>query len=176
VKILLHICCAPCTIYPLRILRERGFYVQGFFFNPNIHPFAEYIRRRDTLSDFAGHMLLSVFFYPEYPVEEFLGDILSACSERCRRCYRMRLRGAAGAARRDGFENFTTTLLYSKFQKHDWIREEGERAAGEAGVKFYYEDFRPGWEEGVETSKAMGMYRQRYCGCILSEIERFLKQ
>ncbi|HPL63297.1 MAG TPA: epoxyqueuosine reductase QueH [Syntrophales bacterium] len=172
-NIFLHICCAPCTIYPLRILREKGFQVKGFFFNPNIHPYTEYLRRRETLSEFAGRVNLSVSFSPEYPIKEFLSGMIAAGEERCRFCYRMRLRTAAVAARREGFSKFTTTLLYSRYQKQDWIREEGVKAAGEEGVEFYYEDFRPGWEEGVRKSKDMGLYRQRYCGCILSEAERF---
>jgi predicted adenine nucleotide alpha hydrolase (AANH) superfamily ATPase len=93
--------------------------------------------------------------------------------ERCRICYHMRLRHAAQLARRGRFDAFSTTLLYSKFQKHDLIREIGESAGAEAGVTFLYRDWRDGWKEGVEASKAMGLYRQAYCGCILSEQERY---
>ena len=76
-------------------------------------------------------------------------------------------------ARRGKFDCFSTTLLYSKFQKHDTIHAIGEAVAKEVGVPFHYQDFRPGWREGIEASRAMGMYRQS-CGCIYSEKERYL--
>ena len=71
---------------------------------------------------------------------------------------------------------FTTTLLVSPYQKHDLIREVGERVAKETGIPFYYVDFRPGWHEGVRISRERQMYRQPYCGCIFSEKERYCKQ
>jgi hypothetical protein len=78
-------------------------------------------------------------------------------------------------AKRGKFDYFTTTLLYSKFQKHDEIKSIGEAVAKDVGVKFYYYDFRDGWKEGIEESKRLGMYRQQYCGCIYSEKERYFK-
>jgi predicted adenine nucleotide alpha hydrolase (AANH) superfamily ATPase len=78
-------------------------------------------------------------------------------------------------AKRGKFDAFTSTLLYSKFQKHDRIRELGESVARAVGVPFVYRDFREGWKHGVETSKRLGMYRQQYCGCIYSEKERYFR-
>jgi hypothetical protein len=72
-----------------------------------------------------------------------------------------------------GCGGFTTTLLYSKFQKHDLIRELGDRVGQEIGIPFVYRDFREGWQEGVRVSREIGMYRQPYCGCLYSEKERY---
>jgi epoxyqueuosine reductase len=174
-KILLHVCCANCAIVPFRRLGEKGKTVTGFFFNPNIHPFQEYRKRLDTVREYAERVALPVVFRDEYLLEEFLRNVASHPEDRCRYCYAVRLRATAQEAREGGYDGFTTTLLYSIYQKHDLIRETGEEAGREFGVSFLYDDFRPGWKEGVETSLAMGLYRQQYCGCIYSEKDRYLK-
>jgi predicted adenine nucleotide alpha hydrolase (AANH) superfamily ATPase len=173
VKILLHICCGPCTIYPLRILREEGHDIRGLFFNPNIHPYQEYARRRDTLISFAGQEQLPVILEEGYPLEDFLRQVAFREEERCRICYRIRLSRAAKAARQEGCDAFTATLLYSRYQKHDLIRQVAETVAEAEGIPFFYRDFRAGWSEGVRVSKERAMYRQPYCGCIYSEKERY---
>ncbi len=173
-KILLHICCAPCTIYPVASLSDSGHQVRGFFFNPNIQPYQEFSRRVAALEDYAGKTGLPIIWDRSYDLEDFLRRIVYRERERCRFCYHLRLTAAARVARGGKFEAFTSTLLYSKFQKHDLIRELGQQVGQEVGVPFYYEDFRPGWATGVAQSKQMGLYRQQYCGCIYSERERFL--
>jgi len=173
VRILLHICCAPCTIYPLRVLREGGGEVFGAFINPNIHPYQEYRKRLETLEVYAGQEELPVLRKEAYPMEEFLRQVAFREEERCRYCYTLRLTQAAETARRDRFDAFTTTLLYSRFQKHGLIRSIAESVAVQHGIPFLYRDFREGWSEGVRISKEVGMYRQSYCGCIYSEKERF---
>ena len=174
-KILLHICCAPCTIYPLRILRQEGNEVCGLFYNPNIHPYLEYRRRFDTLVSYAGEERLAVVREETYPLEAFLRQIAFREEDRCRYCYHLRLSHAARIAKRERFDAFTTTLLYSRYQKHDLIREVAEDVAGSQGIPFLYRDFREGWSEGVRISKEKGMYRQPYCGCIFSEKERYFR-
>jgi epoxyqueuosine reductase len=174
-RILLHICCANCAIYPLSKMKERGDGVMGYFFNPNIHPYQEYQKRRDTLKFYSGGTGLEVVYPDEYLLEEFLRKVAPSPAERCRTCYAIRLEAAAREARKGHYDAFSTTLLYSIYQKHLLIKEIGERVAGDVGIAFYYEDFRPGWRRGVEVSKAMGLYRQQYCGCIYSEKERFMK-
>lgn len=175
-KLLLHICCAPCTIYPLKILRQEGHHVTGCFYNPNIHPYLEYKRRLDTLKDYATKEDIQVVHDETYPMESFLRKVVFDEENRCRHCYEMRLRHAAEMAQKGSYEGFTTTLLYSKYQKHEWIQEAGEQAAAEYGVPFIYYDFRQGWSEGVEISRRLGLYRQPYCGCIYSEKDRYLKK
>ena len=172
-KLLLHICCAPCTVYPLQILRLDEHEVCGLFYNPNIHPYREYEKRLDTLQAYANQCGLSVTYKKDYNMEEFLRNVAFREKDRCRYCYYDRLQHTAHQAREGGFEGFTTTLLYSKYQDHEMIKNIGESIAIEKRITFYYWDFREGWAEGIKASKEMGLYRQQYCGCIYSEKERF---
>lgn len=172
-NILFHICCAPCAVYPLSRLRTQGFSVRGYFYNPNIHPYVEYQKRMSTVQDFAVRSGLSVSYRDGYDLDEFLVRVAGKGHERCEQCYRMRLDAAAAETNKSGSSLFTTSLLYSKYQNHDLIRAVAEEMAPEHGVQFYYEDFRKGWSEGIKESKAMGLYRQQYCGCIFSERDRY---
>ena len=175
-KILLHICCANCAIYPYELLRERRIEVAGYFFNPNIHPYQEYEKRRNAVAEYSEKVGLEVIYRDEYLLEEFLRNVAHREKERCGYCYTLRLEATAREAKKNHFDGFSTTLLQSNYQNHAAIRETGERIAKEAEIPFYYEDFRGGWRRGVEVSKAMGLYRQQYCGCIYSEKERFMKK
>lgn len=172
-KLLLHICCAPCSIYPLRILRRDGADVMGFFYRNNIHPYTECLKRQETLKEYAGQIELKLIIPNEYDLEGFLQQVVFREKDRCSYCYHARLQATAHMAKRGKFDAFSTTLLYSKFQKHELIRSIGESVGKSMGVPFFYEDFRIGWKEGIQTSKSLDMYRQQYCGCIYSEKERF---
>jgi len=172
-KILLHICCGPCAVYPVEVLSEAGHQVEGYFDNPNIHPYQEFLKRIKALEDYAAQTGLPVIWQKDYDVEEYFRLVVFREGERCRFCYQLRLGRAARVARARGYEAFTSTLLYSRHQQHELIKEVARQAADEAGVEFYYEDFRRGWAEGVAGSKAMGLYRQPYCGCLFSERERY---
>jgi predicted adenine nucleotide alpha hydrolase (AANH) superfamily ATPase len=172
-KILFHICCAPCALYPYYRLREDGLEPIGYFYNPNIHPYQEYKKRLDTVKEFSGRVGLETLIRDGYDLDEFLSRVSGRGMSRCEQCYRMRLDAAGEEAREGGFKYFTTSLLYSKHQKHELVREIGEEIAARQGIEFYYEDFRRGWREGSLESKAMGLYRQQYCGCIYSERDRY---
>ena len=172
-NILLHICCAPCAIFPLQELRTCGMHVTGFFFNNNIHPNQEYRKRLDTVRDYAAMAGLEVVYRDEYLLEEFLGAVAAEPEQRCLYCYASRLEAVASEAAARGFEAFTSSLLYSRYQKHAVITELGEQLASKYGVKFHYADFRSGWRQGIDISKELGLYRQQYCGCIYSEKERY---
>ena len=172
-KFLLHICCAPCAIYPVEQLKREGFEVQGLWYNPNIHPYQEYRRRLESFKDYAARVDLPIICKDEYGLSQFIREVVYRETERCLFCYRLRLKGAARIAKEREFPSFTSTLLVSQHQKHDLIKEVGGEAGKEAGVEFYYQDFRPGLKESIKLSKEMGLYRQQYCGCIYSEYERF---
>lgn len=174
-KLLLHICCGPCAVFPVRVLRRDAVEVMGFFYPHNIHPYSECLRRRDTLRDYADRIGLKVIFQKGYDLEGFLRSVAHREANRCTYCYHDRLRATALTARRGRFDGFTTTLLYSKFQKHELIKSIGEAVGRSVGVPFVYHDFRPGWKEGIDESKQLGLYRQAYCGCIYSEKERFYR-
>ena len=173
-KLLVHICCAPCFVAPYFHLKEEGFEVHGFWFNHNIHPYQEYRKRLETLQNFVSEENIPLIVKDEYELEDFLRKAAFRESERCYTCYYDRLKYAAIVARKGNFDAFTTTLLYSKFQKHELIKTIGEALGKEYGIPFFYRDFREYWKEGIELSKQKGMYRQQYCGCIYSERDRYL--
>ena len=173
-NILLHVCCAPCAIYPVSRLRDAGFQPTGYFYNPNIHPYTEYSKRLAAVRVYSGLAGFPVTVRDDYDLDAFLVRTVGKGPNRCEQCYRMRLDAAGAAARAQGFSLYTTSLLYSKYQKHDLIRSVALEMAREHGIELYYEDFRAGWRVGISESKAIGLYRQQYCGCVFSERERYL--
>jgi len=175
-KILLHICCANCAIFPIRVMRERNQDLTGFFYNNNIHPYQEFKKRLDTVKEYAEKVELDVIYNESYMLREFLNNVAKDPDKRCDYCYRSRLEHTAQYAADNGYDAFTTSLLYSRYQQHDRIRSFGEDIAKRYGLEFYYEDFRSGWQDGIAASKSMGLYRQQYCGCIYSEMDRYYPQ
>lgn len=174
-RILVHICCAPCFTYPHNRLSEEGHEVVGFFYNPNIHPLSEFKARLHALQRYTALKPVDVIYKDEYPLEEFIRGQLKTIDEgksRCEFCYDTRLKETAKMARQKGFDAFTSTLLESRHQPHDLIRSKAEEASKEYGIPFFYEDFRSGWKQSIKISKDLELYRQRYCGCIFSEKER----
>ncbi len=176
-RILLHICCGPCGTYPIDRLREKGFQVTGFWYNPNIHPWQEHQRRRESVQKYAEAVDLPVIWHEMYEMPLYLRAVVGheRFRERCRICYRMRLTKAAQVAAEGGFDAFTTTLLISPHQDQALIRQIGEEVAEEWGVEFYFENFRRGWSERGRLTHEHDLYRQQYCGCIYSEWERYNK-
>lgn len=172
-KILLHVCCANCSIYPVKVLREQNHKVTGFFFNHNIHPYQEFQRRLDAVKEYSAQVELPMIYCEEYFLEEFLANVAKDPANRCGYCYLSRLEETARVAAEQGFDGFSSSLLYSRYQQHDLIRQTGEKLAEQYGLQFIYADFRTGWQEGIRVSKSMGLYRQQYCGCIYSEKERY---
>ena len=177
-NLLLHMCCGPCSCYPVKKLREDGIEPTGYFFNPNIHPYKEWDMRLKTAKEFAEKVDMKIITDENYMLRDFLKKALMAESVengRCRMCYTWRLEQAAKFAAENGFDSFTSTLFYSIYQQHDLMKETAEFSAEKYGVSFYYEDFRTGWQEGTDISIDLGLYRQPYCGCIFSEEERYSK-
>jgi predicted adenine nucleotide alpha hydrolase (AANH) superfamily ATPase len=175
-KLLVHTCCGPCSIYPIQVLRDERYDVMGFYYRHNIHPYTECMRREETLTTYADSISLKLIIQPGYEIEGFLRNVAFREADRCTYCYHDRLTTTAHVAKKGKFDGFTTTLLYSRFQKHDQIRSIGEAVGKSVGIPFYYQDFRDGWKSGIEASKQLGMYRQPYCGCIYSEKERYHRQ
>lgn len=172
-RVLLHICCAPCAVYPLNVLKREGIEVMGFFYRHNIHPFTECLKREEAVKTYATCAQIRVMYQQEYDLEGFIRTVVFRESDRCAFCYHERLRSTALIAKRGRFDAFTSSLLYSKFQNHDLIRSIGEAVGKAVGIAFYYHDFREGWAHGIAESKRLGLYRQQYCGCIYSEKERY---
>lgn len=178
-NLLLHMCCGPCSCYPVKVLRGQGIEPTGYFFNPNIHPYKEWDMRLKAAEEFAARSELKIITDKHYMLRDFLRRALAAEqveNGRCRMCYTWRLEETARYAAENGFDAFTSTLFYSIYQQHELMKETAEHFAKVYGVKFHYEDFRPGWQEGIDMSMEMGLYRQPYCGCIFSEEERYSRE
>jgi epoxyqueuosine reductase len=175
-RILLHACCAPCLVHPLDDLRHEGHEVTAIFFNPNIHPYAEYLRRLDAFTVYARDNHVRVLNADlNAGMEEWLREVVFREAQRCRVCFNFRMDAVAEMAQAKGFDAFSTTLLYSRFQKHDLLKQMCEAASEKHGIPFVYRDWRTGWNEGVKKYRKLGLYRQKYCGCVYSEKERALK-
>ncbi len=172
---LLHICCAPCANQCIEVLRTDGVALTGFWYNPNIHPFTEYRARRNCLREYAASIDLKLLERDEYALRPFVREVAEDLANRCVKCYEMRLFATAQAAAEGGFDSFSSSLFISPYQNHELMQEVGERAAAEFGVKFLYRDFRPYFRQGQTFAREQGMYIQKYCGCVFSEEERYLK-
>ena len=175
-KTLLHACCAPCSIQCVDSLRKEGIEPTLFWYNPNIHPFTEYESRRNTLRDYAALLKLELVEQGGYGLRQFVTGVGPNFDERCEYCYSARLGEVAFYAAEHGFDCFSTTLLISPYQKHERIREIAEKEATKNNVRFLYRDFRPLFRAGQQAAREMGLYMQKYCGCIFSEEERYQKR
>ncbi len=174
-KTLLHVCCAPCANQCIDTLRSEGFEVSGFWYNPNIHPFTEYRARRNCLRQYAERIGLPLLEKDEYALRPFVREVAEDIAHRCGKCYEMRLFETAKTAKEQGFDSFTSSLFISPYQNHELMKETALRAADTYGVEFLYRDFRPLFKAGQEKARELEMYIQKYCGCVFSEEERYLK-
>lgn len=172
-KTLLHTCCGPCLLYPLKQLESKGYAVTGYFFNPNIHPYREFKRRLDSLLQLAESENISLVTERDYDLDLYFEKVVANRQSRCSICYDIRLQHTVEYGARHNFSAFSTTLLYSRYQQHDLIEKKCRQLAKQFNIAFVYEDFRDGWQEGIDESIEKGLYRQAYCGCIYSEQERY---
>ena len=145
-RLLLHTCCAPCSVYCVDSLRSEGIEPVSFWYNPNIHPYQEYRARRDTLVDYAGSIGLEWIVQEHYGLRGFVQAVAEDISHRCAYCYTSRL------------------------------EETAQMLADRCGVAFLYRDFREGFRQGQAKARELGLYMQKYCGCVFSEEDRYAKQ
>ncbi len=175
-KMLLHACCAPCLMAPYKHLREK-FDIVVYWYNPNIQPYREYLRRYNAFKKYTSSKGIPVIENLDYPLEDWLAkaSLLSKKSNvlRCKYCYAERLYKVARYAAEHNFDYFSTTLLLAPYQKHELVREIGEKIGTQTGVQFYYEDMRKWFDESEKMARESGLYRQGYCGCIFSEADRY---
>ncbi|MDH5203538.1 MAG: epoxyqueuosine reductase QueH [Nitrospirota bacterium] len=174
-KLLMHICCANCSLYPLQNLFSNGIDVKGLWLNPNIHPYTEYQKRLESLENLQKIWGLDIEYIDHYGLTDFLRTVVNREDNRCILCYSMRLDETAKTAKKMGLDGFTTSLLVSPYQKFDILTSVGKESEKKYSIPFYCEDFRHGWKDGIILSRKLGLYRQKYCGCIYSEMERYLK-
>ena len=175
-KTLLHICCAPCANQCIAALREEGLEVTGFWYNPNIHPFTEYRARRNCLREFAETIHLPLIEQNDYALRPFVRAVTEDIANRCEKCYAMRLFETARQAKEGGFDSFTSSLFISPYQNFDLMVQVAQKAAEAYGVAFLERDFRPYFKEGQNFAREHDFYMQKYCGCVFSEEERYLKK
>lgn len=169
-KLLLHTCCAPCSVYCIDALRKEKIEPTVYWFNPNIHPYMEYKARRDTLKKYTKDIKINSIFEEDYGLEDFCKNVINNLENRCKDyCYPVRLEKTAKYAKENGYDTFSTTLLVSPYQKHEAIKEIAEKIATRYGLNFLYRDFRLGFKEGQAKARELGLYMQKYCGCIFSE-------
>ncbi len=176
-RLLLHTCCAPCSVYCIDALRKEGIEPTVYWYNPNIHPYMEYKIRRDTLREYAKSIAVEAIFEEEYGLREFCKNVSNDIESRCSNyCYKVRLTQTAKYAVEHGYDTISTTLLVSPYQKHEILKRQAEEISKEYGINFLYRDFRVGFREGQAKARELGLYMQKYCGCIFSEEDRYKKQ
>lgn len=173
-SLLLHVCCAPCTIIPLEYF-QREYEVTLFYYNPNIHPYKEYIDRLSSVRLLSDEYHIPLVEGP-YDDHSFLKTILNHPGEpsRCRDCYWIRFVKLEEMAEQMGIPYVSTTLLYSIYQKHDLIKETAFQYIQKR--TFLYRDFRHHFRKGVQIAKERNYYRQAYCGCLFSNYDRYKKK
>ena len=175
-KLLLHICCAPCSVACIKQLRSEGIEPVGYWYNPNIHPYTEYKARKNTLIEYAKSIGLELIVEDEYGLRPFVQAVVENIAGRCGYCYESRFDRTARYAAEHGFDGFATTLTVSPYQNHPLMFKIGQEVADRHGVNFYPYDFSPHFREGQAEARELGMYMQKYCGCIFSEEDRYLNQ
>ena len=176
-KVLMHTCCAPCSVYCIESLRGEGIEPTLYWYNPNIHPYMEYKARRDTLKAYSKLVDVETIFEEDYGLKKFCKNVVDDFENRCSNyCYIVRLEQTVKYAKENGFDSFTTTLLVSPYQKHEELIKICEKLAQKYDIKFLYRDFRVVFKEGQTKARELGLYMQKYCGCVFSEEERYSKQ
>lgn len=177
--LLLHACCGPCSLEPVRLLREDGFEPTILWTNPNIQPLAEHERRLDTLRAWAAdvaHVDVIVACDDRAAWERLAAPAGFDRERRCRACYALRLEEACRVARERGFAHVSTTLAVSPYQLFDACGQILRAVAARHGLTPVWRDFRPFYPEATRESRALGMYRQNYCGCRFSAAEAAIER
>lgn len=175
--LLLHACCAPCSLEPVRLLREEGFEPTICWTNPNIQPAEEHDRRLCELRRYCADAGIELIEAAEdYDLWERAVAPVGALDRerRCRACYGLRLAEACRVARERGFSHIATTLAVSPYQLFETCNDVLECLGAAQGLTAVIRDFRPYYPEATRRSRELGMYRQNYCGCRFSAAEAAL--
>ena len=170
---LIHCCCTHCAAYTVDYWRSQGYEVGALWYNPNIHPYMEHQQRLEAVRSYAGQADLPLIIADGYDIIEYFRRVVGDEAQRCRHCFELRLSRTAETAYQKGFSAFTTTLLISPQQKHDIIREVGNKVAEISGASFLYADLRKRYSDSRHITRGLNLYRQQYCGCVYSEWERY---
>lgn len=179
-SVLMHICCGPCSLFCIDEFRRLfpKARLTGLFANPNIHPYEEFIRRAESTAIAAEYKHIDVEYIPYYDRKKWgyfsrsdgaMQPAGEPDDERCSMCYRTRMELTAAYAKEHGYAAMTSTLFVSPYQNHELLKKICAEAAAEQGLDFVYIDFRTGFRKGQAEAREIGLYRQKYCGCIRSQ-------
>lgn len=183
-KVLIHICCAPCFTFIQDDIEKNGILnndgvrekidYTAIWYNPNIHPKVEYERRKNTFIEFCKNKGVDFKVIDEYDLNGYISYVVNNVGEnkkyptRCEYCYYMRFKEAFIYAKENGYDAVTTTLTISPYQNHDIIKSVLERLSKEFGVDYIYTDYRENFRKGQKMARELGLYMQKYCGCVFS--------
>ena len=177
--LLLHACCAPCSLEPLRLLREEGFEPVICWTNPNIQPLAEHDHRLETLLAWAhdvAQVEVIVAGDDRAAWERTVAPLWEDRERRCAACYALRLAEAGRIAKECGFTHISTTLAVSPYQLYEACMRALEAVAAKQGLTAVVRDFRPYYPDATKQARELGLYRQNYCGCRFSAAEAALER
>ena len=163
-SVLVHCCCAHCTAYTVDYWRQQGYKVSILWYNPNIHPYMEHQRRLESVKSLTQEVNLPLIITEGYDVIDYFRQVVGHEPQRCQYCFRLRLLKTAEIAYQRGINTFTTSLLISPHQKHDLLREIGNKISKEKGIDFLYVDLRKRYSDSRHITKGLNLYRQQYCG------------
>lgn len=167
-NVLLHICCGPCSLYCIDDLKANfSESITGYYFNPNIHPYDEFMRRKGSTRAACESKDIPLLVEESYEISKWK-SFKSSLEKRCTLCYNIRAEQTAKKSAELGYEFFTSTLFVSPYQNHELMKEIFYEKGEKYGVKFLYRDFREGFRQGQQQARELGLYRQKYCGCIKS--------
>lgn len=173
-RVMLHACCGPCSLEPVRVYREEKAHIAVYYDNPNIHPDDEYARRLEAIENYVIEPNSLPFYEGPYDPDEWeqrAGRYGTDREKRCRACYRLRFERLAAKAAEEGYDAIGSTLTISPYQYTNIIIEELERAAALLGLKADARNWSSHYQEATRRSRELGMYRQNYCGCRFSIAE-----
>ena len=155
-NLLMHTCCAPCSVYCIERLRKEGIEPTLYWYNPNIHPYKEYEARRDCLKEYVKKIDVQAIFQDEYGLDEFCKNVIDDLENRCTSyCYIKRLEKTVQYAKQNGYDTFTSTLFVSPYQKHEQLKKVCEQLAEKYKINFLYIDFREGFREGQRKAREL---------------------
>ncbi len=184
-KLLMHACCGPCFTYIENDLRENGlrnedgsydknFEYTAIFYNPNIHPKVEFERRKQAFIELCNMKNVKYEVIDEYNLNDFIKNVVEMTGKgkkyelRCNFCYFMRLEKVFKYAKENGFDIVSTTLTISPYQNHDLIKKVGKELEKKYNIEFRYIDYRENYRKGQQMARELGIYMQKYCGCVFS--------
>lgn len=180
-KILLHACCGICSAYPISLLQDMGYRVVVYYYNPNIYPKEEYLKRLEAEKVLCSHFDCELII-GDYEPELYYSYVKGFENEpekglRCNKCFELRFKKSAQKAVELGIDEFTTSMVISPHKNYEKLTGIGRQIASEYGLKYLDTNFRKhdGFLKTNKIANSLKLYRQKYCGCKFAFEKQFLK-